>query len=271
MAKGGVFGNFTEPTASVTSGVWGMREQEQLIRDNKWPRILTSGLTLYLDADDEKSYPGTGTTWFDLSGNGYDFNLNAGAFTNSGGIKYMNFSGSFGIAKRVVSNALTNVPNFTNGTIMVFSTILNSTTTYRTLTRGSGSTGDHQVLTNTGTNTLGMWNNAGTVGFVSASYDITNIPNVYTKFNCLTFKLSQSSPYYDFSVNAGSSLATITNALATFDTGFCSIGGYHNESVDVNTSNQYWGNIGAFLYYNRALTAAEIQQNYTFFRGRYGI
>ena len=33
------------------------------------PRIVTSGLTLALDAADKNSYPGTGTTWRDLSEN----------------------------------------------------------------------------------------------------------------------------------------------------------------------------------------------------------
>ena len=34
------------------------------------PNIVEDGLMLYLDAADPKSYPGSGTSWFDLSGNG---------------------------------------------------------------------------------------------------------------------------------------------------------------------------------------------------------
>lgn len=37
------------------------------------PRIPQSGLQLCLDASNPKSYPGSGTTWFDISGNGRDF------------------------------------------------------------------------------------------------------------------------------------------------------------------------------------------------------
>jgi len=37
------------------------------------PRIPQSGLQLCLDASNSKSYPGSGTTWFDVSGNGRDF------------------------------------------------------------------------------------------------------------------------------------------------------------------------------------------------------
>ena len=37
------------------------------------PRIPQSGLQLNLDASNSKSSPGSGTTWFDVSGNGRDF------------------------------------------------------------------------------------------------------------------------------------------------------------------------------------------------------
>jgi hypothetical protein len=33
------------------------------------PRIVTDGLTLCLDANAKRSYPGTGTTWYDLTAN----------------------------------------------------------------------------------------------------------------------------------------------------------------------------------------------------------
>jgi len=35
------------------------------------PRIVRDGLVLALDAADRNSYPGSGTTWYDLSGNNY--------------------------------------------------------------------------------------------------------------------------------------------------------------------------------------------------------
>ena len=41
------------------------------------PNIIEDGLVLYLDVANKKSYPGTGTDWFDISGNG-----NTGALTN---------------------------------------------------------------------------------------------------------------------------------------------------------------------------------------------
>ena len=51
------------------------------------PTIVTNGLTLSLDAADRNSYPGTGTSWLDMSGNGYTATLtNAPTYsTNNGG------------------------------------------------------------------------------------------------------------------------------------------------------------------------------------------
>ena len=49
-------------------------------------QIVTDGLVLYLDAANKQSYPGTGTTWKDLSGNRKHFTLNSSGISwNSGG------------------------------------------------------------------------------------------------------------------------------------------------------------------------------------------
>jgi hypothetical protein len=48
------------------------------------PRIVKTGMSLLLDAADKKSYPGTGTVWNDISGNGYTGTLTNGPTFNSG-------------------------------------------------------------------------------------------------------------------------------------------------------------------------------------------
>ena len=232
--------------------------------------IVKDGLVLDLDAGVSASYSGSGTTWTDLSGGGNNFNVNASAYSTTGGIPHMNFEGSFGAAKRVVSGSLSDVPNFSNATIMCFSTILNSTGTWRTLIRGASS--DHQVIIQAGGNNLGMYDNeAG--GFISAGFDVTTLPNPYTQFNCLTWRLSQSSPYYQFQYNNDPTVYSITNANATFNNGFSVIGAYHGASTGTGSgdSSQYWGKIAVFLYYNRALSAAELQQNYNALKHRFGL
>jgi hypothetical protein len=55
------------------------------------PRTVTDGLVLALDAGNTKSYPGSGTTWTDLSGNGNNCTIDASGFT-------YNASGYFSMA-----------------------------------------------------------------------------------------------------------------------------------------------------------------------------
>ena len=47
------------------------------------PRIVTDGLVLYLDAGNNKSYPGSGNTWYDISENGNNGTLVNGVGYNS--------------------------------------------------------------------------------------------------------------------------------------------------------------------------------------------
>ena len=76
--------------------------------------ITTSGLVFYLDAANSASYPGSGTTWYDLSGRGNNASLGNGAVWVNAGVKsYMSFDGVDDFLSFVYDNSL-----FTNeGTI----------------------------------------------------------------------------------------------------------------------------------------------------------
>ena len=50
------------------------------------PKIVTNGLVLCIDSANVKSYPGSGTTLFDISGNSITGTLVNGAIANSQGI-----------------------------------------------------------------------------------------------------------------------------------------------------------------------------------------
>jgi hypothetical protein len=50
---------------------------------SRGPKVVTDGLVLALDAGSKKSYPGSGTTWTDLSGNGNTGTLINGPTFNS--------------------------------------------------------------------------------------------------------------------------------------------------------------------------------------------
>ena len=94
------------------------------------PTTVTSGLVLCLDAGNAKSYPGSGTVWTDLSGNGNTGTLingptynsaNGGSIVFDGVNDYANigvgrgvnqFSGNFAVSVWVMR--LSGGPNFGN-------------------------------------------------------------------------------------------------------------------------------------------------------------
>ena len=57
------------------------------------PSIISNGLILALDAADKNSYPGSGTAWTDLSGNGNNGTLVNGPTFNTGSLGNIVFDG----------------------------------------------------------------------------------------------------------------------------------------------------------------------------------
>ena len=56
--------------------------------------IVTDGLVFCVDAKDKHSYPGSGTTWFDLAGSN-NGTMTSGASFDSTGDGCINFDGTF--------------------------------------------------------------------------------------------------------------------------------------------------------------------------------
>lgn len=71
MQNGGIVGFRNIPSAAKASGMWSLQDSYTAVSSGSWPsEINRTGLGLWLDARIPASYPGTGTTWFDISGNG---------------------------------------------------------------------------------------------------------------------------------------------------------------------------------------------------------
>lgn len=58
------------------------------------PNIVRLGLVLSLDAGSTRSYSGSGTTWKDLSGNGFNFTIDGSDITYSSGTFSLNGGGA---------------------------------------------------------------------------------------------------------------------------------------------------------------------------------
>jgi hypothetical protein len=229
------------------------------------------GLVLHLDAADPNSYPGTGTTWYDLTGNA-NFNILATAY-NSTGVKYMDFNGSYGCAKKIDSD----FPLVGGGNItcIVWTIPLNSSASWRTLMRGLSSGPQHQVIIQASEWNIGMYDNVNGSGFNSSGYSQQSLPGYPTAWNMMIFRWnSSSSPYYSLSLNGtpGTAVGTITSVNSKFIRGICSIGAY-NEASQSNPAlaSQYWGSIAKFMMYNRVLSDAECLQIYNSTKARFGV
>lgn len=232
------------------------------------PNIVSSNLVLALDAGNPRSYSGSGTVWYDVSGNNNNFNIVATAY-NATGPKYMDFNGSYGIAKNTSNIPLTDA---TGVTYFVVTRILNSSANWRTLTRAYDA-GDHQVIIQSSGWDIGMYDNDG-AGFLGTGYSQQSLPNYNTSdWVILYWRWQSTSPYYQLSYNdtPGTIRGSITNANARYNRGFGSVGGYHNGTTTPSDASQYWGDIAYFSAYSSYLTDAQLTQNFNALRGRYGI
>jgi hypothetical protein len=226
------------------------------------PRIVTDGLVLCLDAANIKSYPGSGTTWTDLSGNG-----NNGTLTN-GPTYSSNNSGSIvfdGVDDYVNAGNLGSF--FTQGTIsywMNSSAVENYRNPFHT----------HYLGSNRG-----------------IRFEQYSSANPFGGFNAIIGNDSGDNSVYDYSPGDILTANIWYNVVLVWNTSSNNVVGYLNSIQKFNASHTLWattlpsisigvgfdssryfrGIISNTTIYNRALSATEIQQNFNATRGRYGI
>jgi len=214
------------------------------------PDAVEDSLVLNLDAGNYRSYPGSGNTWYDLSGSKTNCTLvNNPSFSISNG-GFLIFTGTqFGIVP--LPSVLT-VSNFSYN-IWVYPTALGGWQTmidqdnddFLFATLGSTVQLYDQSI-NTGINlSVNTWYN------LSVTYN-SGSPVLFYKNG----KLEYNGP----------------NASTTHTTSNYGIGGGITGSLPSPTADELWlGRIAIVQIYNRALTSNEITQNFNANRGRFGI
>ena len=218
------------------------------------PKIVTNGLVLALDAGNRKSYPGSGTTWTDLSGNG-----NTGTLTNE-----PTFSGANGgsLSFDGVDDYSTVSNNITPGT----GNFAVSVWVYKTETAANRYVWDFG--SNGGTLSSGTSVSQGfryynpSAGFGSL-YTAGPIHNINTWYNIVISRISGTTYFYSNGslITSAADSGNIGSWGTTFNIGRYGGGGYEHQGI-----------LSSLLVYkDKGLTAAEIQQNFNATRGRYGI
>lgn len=215
--------------------------------------IVRNGLVMHLDAANPKSYPGTGTTWTDLSGNG-----NNGTLVN--GVGY----------------------NAANGGSLVFDGVDDKVTfPNNTISTTSGITVEVWFTTSSGTkyqdifdlsDTYGIWivtNFSGATGKIHTSFNtITGYMTAnYTANNWYQVVLSGSGTSNFMYLNGVQVATTSQLVVSSINLNTARIG-----NVDGDRASEYLvGNVPNLKLYNRVLSATEIYQNFEATRGRYGL
>jgi len=251
------------------------------------PKIVTDGLVLCFDAADRKSYPGTGTTLFDRSGNGYNSNMAVGedpVTWNSNG--YITFAGS---GERDTAPAGEHISLNTTATTTLASTKANGVT-YSVWMRFTGNqshghgifygstTINHLEYRSSNINNGGYWRTEAVTqngySFGGGGTDADGGHALDEWFN-LTLVFANNETNHPVRWYRDSEL---------FHTGYMSNGNGGDSEYFLpiafgrstgNDSYQYVqsfkGDMGNLHIYDKPLTAEEVSQNYNATKGRFGL
>lgn len=225
--------------------------------------VVRDGLVLHLDAANPKSYPGSGTTWFDLSGNGRNGTLVSGVGYSSDNKGSLVFDGI---------NDYVNIPAITllrSGSGIEFWIYIQD---FNTSTDISAVTVMSDTSTTTTNRLISFWNggfgfetstNSDPVEFAGQTSPPISVPAI-TSGIWFQFSLVFSS---NISYSYLNGTLVDSRAVANGVT-YSSIG---RVSTNINYPSWFKGKLGSVKIYNRALLENEIKQNFEAMRGRYGI
>jgi hypothetical protein len=208
---------------------------------------ITNGLLLYWDAGNLDSYPGTGTTIYDLSGNG-----NNGTLYN--GVGYNQTNGGVLVFDGVDDYVQSGGPNLytSDYTVMGASRYI-----------AGGARG--RMINSTNYNwLLGQWNNS-TENYYANGW----VSSVQFGANDNNWRIYAGN--WDRTADLATSY--VNNILSSGPNNNADGGPYGITigKIGYAASEYSKGEFSFTLVYNRVLTAAEMTQNYNYFKGRFGL
>lgn len=230
------------------------------------PDISEQGLSLYVDAGNPLSYSGSGTSWFDLSGN-----VNTGTLTNTPSFNRSNL----GVINFNGSNQFVNFGNVLNVTTNSFSVEcwFNRTANSTSNTFGGALIAKDAYGPNNG---WAMFVNNSDYGGGVCGFQ-TRVSNVVYGANS-TFAIQNNVWYHLVGVRD-----TVNKTNYLYINGVLNGSAAENPTVNpTNSTATVIGNVGGqsrhfnglisnVKVYNRTLTSTEILQNFNATRSRFGI
>jgi hypothetical protein len=219
------------------------------------PSIVTSGLALCLDAGNPRSYAGSGTTWRDLSNNGFNGSILNGTSYVSGINGYFNLDGVDDYIS--CGNVLASLTNMTLECWVNFSTQISN---YNGIISKTLSNADGYEIRTTGYTPT-------TTSFQFRYKGDTAVTNEYAATNGLWYNIVATG-------QSGSQRLIVNNVLQASNTVVTTPTANSNnlEIGKLSYSGLYLkGSMAVAKIYDRVLSDSEISQNFNALRGRYGI
>lgn len=212
---------------------------------------VTSGLTMWLDAGNPASYSGSGANWYDLSGNGANATLIGTPSYSSSNGGYLSFVPASTQYATVAGTPL-NPTAYTKSVWFMFNTSTDNNLI-------SSDTGGHYMFTG-GTNYLYAGHSNWT-GFPTTYQSTATFSNGVWYYVAVTFDTTNGMAMY---INGA--LDSTYTAQKT-----APVGGAVNLACYGVAGNLLNGRIAQALIYNRALSAAEVLENFNASKSRYGL
>ena len=222
---------------------------------------VTDGLVLALDAANVNSYPGSGTTWGDLSGN-----ANNGTLTN--GPTFNSANGGSIVFDGVDDYASTSATTINES--QTFSAWV-SITAATDFLAGIVTQHNYAATANFGINYLSSNKLAASIGYTNGTREYqtkttTYVTTINKIFNVALVYNSIENKIYWY-INGSLDSSYILSATPKFTNYAVGIGRW-----DAGYNDYYFnGKIYSALIYNSALSNAEISQNYNAQKSRFGL
>jgi len=220
------------------------------------PKIVTDGLVLCLDAGDLNSYPGSGTNWYDLSGNGNDGNINGATYqsTNKGTFEFD------GINDVVSFGAATTFFPLYNFTIEIWFSSFGTTPTTGTQPSLIGLTYGIRILIRSTYISYGLDN--------GTSFTYINSPSTYSFYDSswhqVVIQATSDTRQLYIDSKFVSELSDNWTGTTRWPTTIANLGRDNNDYIYF-----FRGYIPIYKIYNKILTTQEITQNFNAQKSRF--
>jgi hypothetical protein len=234
------------------------------------PNIVEDGLVLALDAGNTKSYPGSGTTWSDLSGNGNNGTLTNGPTFDSANLGSISFDGvndyvSMGFQSGLFAQSTDQVEISVD--VFVY---FNATSIFQPIWQIGGYI-NSAVIGVTDTNKARFIVRKDTAGIDVPKVDSSTTITTGQWYHFAASKTNTTMTLYINGVSEDSISTSYTwNTGGNTPNWIAQTNGQSGLS-GTSVTHTMNGKVSSLKIYDRGLTPSEVLQNYNATKGRFGL